>query len=439
MLTQNTLTQARKLKLRWFVALSSLPLLGVVTAFGISSPQTDYSSVNLKTVVQEIALPLDTQDTGSAPANASIATFWRNVYVQRGDTVAELLRRMNVEDLAATEYLGGNPAAVPLRQLRVGKAVQAETGSDGGLLALRFINNSGDQIVIEKTPGGFNTSTLPAQLEQRMFVRTGEITSTLFEATDEAGLPDATANQMVEIFGGDIDFHRDLRKGDKFTVIYEMTYSNGEPVSTGRIQAAEFINQGETFQVVHYQSDSKHSDYYTPDGKSVRKAFLRSPLEFSRVSSGFSLSRFHPVLGTWRAHKGVDYAAATGTKVKVTADGIVSFVGKQGGYGNVVMVNHQGRYTTVYGHLSRFASGLRRGQRLAQGEIIGYVGKTGLASGPHLHYEFKINGQQRDPLRVALPDAAPIVKVQLAAFQEATSGLIARLGLLRDVNLAKLD
>ena len=438
MLTQNTLTQERKFKLRWVVALSSLPLLGVVTAFGIS-PQTDQVTANLKMVAQGITLPLDAEDAGNSSASASTATFWRNVYVQRGDTVVELLRRMNIEDTAATEYLRSNRAAAPLRQLRIGKAVQAETDASGGLLTLRFLSNDGKQIVIEKTSGGFTTSTQSAELEERLFVRTGEITSTLFAATDEAGLPDAAANQMVEIFGGDIDFHRDLRKGDKFTVIYQMTYSNGEPLRTGRIQAAEFINRGQAYRVVFYQSDNNHSDYYTPDGKSVRKAFLRSPLEFSRVSSGFSLSRLHPVLGTWRSHKGVDYAAATGTKVKVTADGIISFVGKQGGYGNVVMVNHQGRYTTVYGHLSRFASGLRRGQRLAQGEIIGYVGKTGLASGPHLHYEFKINGQQRDPLRVALPDAAPIVKVQMDAFQEATSSLIARLGLLRDVNLASLD
>ncbi len=436
MLTQNSLTQAHKLKLRWFVALSTLPFLGVVTAFGIS-PQVDQFSAKTKIVVEEIALPIDLQE--GSEENTASANFWRNIHIQRGDTIAEILRRMNVEDSAAAQYLSSNPAAAPLRQLRVGKAVQAETNSEGALLALRFLDNNGSQIVIEKSAEGFNTSTLPAELEERLFMRTGEISTTLFAATDQAGLPDGAANQMVEIFGGDIDFHRDLRKGDKFTVVYQMTYSNGEPVRTGRIVAAEFINQGEAFRVVHYQADNTHSDYYTPDGKSVRKAFLRSPLEFSRVSSGFSLSRFHPVLGTWRAHKGVDYAASTGTKVKVTADGIVSFVGRQGGYGNVVIVNHQGRYTTVYGHLSRFAAGLRRGQRVAQGEIIGHVGMTGLASGPHLHYEFKINGQQRDPLRVALPDAAPIVKLQMAAFKEATSGLIARLGLLHDVNLARLD
>lgn len=438
MLTQNTMTQKRRSRLRWFVAFSSLPLLGVVTAFGIS-PQTDYVSANLKMVVEQIILPLETQVTGNDPANSSAATFWRNVYVQRGDTVTELLHRIGADDADASKFLSSNRAAASLRQLRVGKAVQAETDANGKLLSLHYLDNNNDQVVIERSRDNFNVSTLPAQLEQRVFMRTGEISSTLYTATDEAGVPDAIANQMVELFSGDIDFHRDLRKGDKFTVIYEMAYNNGELVQAGRIHSAEFVNEGKSYQAVFYQSDSKHGDYYTPEGKSVRKAFLRSPLEFSRVSSGFSLSRLHPILGTWRSHKGVDYAAPTGTKVRVTADGIVSFVGKQGGYGNVVMVNHQGRYTTVYGHLSRFASGLRRGQHVAQGETIGHVGSTGLASGPHLHYEFKIAGQQRDPLRVALPDAKPVPNAQLAAFQEAIRDPIARLGLLHNVNLAELD
>ena len=432
MLTQNSRTQERKLKLRWFVAMSSLPLLGVVTAFGIV-PQNEIIPTQPKTVVEAIALP------HNVPAAGSAATFWRSERVQRGDTVVELLRRLNVEDAAANEYLRNDHAAESFRKLGVGKAVQAETGADGSLLALRYLSNSDSQIVIEKSAGGFKTSTLSAQLEQRVFMRTGEIKSTLFAATDEAGLPEPAANQLAEIFAGDIDFHRDLRKGDKFTVVYEMIYSNGEPVRTGRIQAAEFINQGKSYRVVFFQDDSGHGGYYTPDGKSARKAFLRSPLEFSRISSGFSLSRLHPVLGTWRAHKGVDYAAPTGTKVKVTADGTVSFAGRQGGYGNVVMVDHQGRYTTVYGHLSRFASGMRRGQHVGQGEVIGYVGMTGLASGPHLHYEFKINGQQRDPLRVALPDATPISAQQRVAFQEATRSMIERLGLLSNVSLAKID
>ena len=435
MLTQNTLTQERKLKLRWFVALSSLPLLGVITAFGIM-PQTEIITSPQKTVVEEIAVPQ------IAPISSDTATYWRNDRVQRGDTVAELLRRMNVDDAIASEFLRKNQAAESFRHLAVGKTVRAETGADGSLLVLRYLNNSGNQVVIEKSSGnkaGFKVSVLPPQLEQRLIMRTGMIKTTLFDATDEAGLPDSTASQLAEIFGGDIDFHRDLRKGDKFSIAYEVTYSNGEPVRNGQIQAAEFINQGKAYRVVFFQTDSTHGDYYTPDGKSVRKAFLRSPVEFSRISSGFTSARFHPILQKWRAHKGVDYAAPMGTKVKVTADGTVQFVGKQGGYGNMILVNHQGRYSTVYGHLSRFANGLHRGEHVNQGEVIGYVGMTGWATGPHLHYEFRIDGQQTDPLRVALPNATPISASQKADFEEATRKLTDRLGLMSNTSVAKLD
>ena len=435
MLTQKTLTEERKLKLRWFVAMSSLPLLGVVTAFGIM-PQTEIISAPQKSVVEEISLPLVT------PVASNAATFWHNERVQRGDTVAELLRRMKVEDEAASKYLRQNQAAESFRHLAAGKTVQAQTGTDGSLLSLRYLNNNGSQVIVEKSAGnkvGFKSIILPPQLEQRLFMRTGVIKTTLFDATDEAGLPDATAGQLAEIFGGDIDFHRDLRKGDKFSVAYEVTYSNGEPVRSGRIQAAEFVNQGKAYRVVFFQTDGTHGDYYTPDGKSMRKAFLRSPVEFSRISSGFTSARFHPILQKWRAHKGVDYAAPTGTKVKVTADGTVSFVGQEGGYGNVIMVSHQGRYTTVYGHLSRFANGLHRGQHVAQGDVIGNVGMTGWATGPHLHYEFRIDGQQRDPLRVALPNATPISESQKAAFEEATHRLSDRLSLLSHTRLAQLD
>jgi len=437
MLNPNTLTREKKIKLRWFVALSSLPLLGVVTAFGIvPQPDTPYTSLTM--VTEEIVLSHDTQ-TVTDVTNSKAATYWRNERVQRGDTVTELLRRMQVDDPSASEYLRRDQATASFRQLATGKFVQAETNADGNLLTLRYLDNNGSQILIERRVGDFKTSIQPPLLEQRLLMRTGEISSTLFAATDAIGLPESTANQLAEIFGSNIDFHRDLRKGDKFSVVYEMDYNNGEPVRAGRIRAAEFVNQGKSYRVVYFKTDSSHGDYYTPDGKSIRKAFLRSPLEFSRISSGFSLSRFHPVLNTWRAHKGVDYAAALGTKVKVTADGTVSFVGKQGGYGNVVIVEHQSRHTTVYGHLSRFASGLRRGQRVGQGDIIGFVGMTGLATGPHLHYEFMVNSQHRDPLRATLPDAAPLDNTQKLAFQEATRSLTARLGVLRDTNLAKLD
>jgi murein DD-endopeptidase MepM/ murein hydrolase activator NlpD len=433
MLPQNTLSQAHKLKLRWFVTLSTVPLLSVVTAFGIM-PQTTFNSAEQKTIVENITLPSLAAETA-----ATTATFWRNERVQHGDTVAELLRRLSVEDSVASNYLLKDKAAASLRQLSVGKEVQSEIAADGSLLALRFLSNSGEQIVIEKNGDSFKTNTLPVQLEQRVFMRTGEIKSSLYAATDAAGLPDPVANQMADIFGGDIDFHHDLRKGDTFTVVYEVNYSNGEPVRSGRILSAEFVNQGHVFRTVYFQTSSTAGDYYTPDGKSMHKAFLRSPLEYSRISSSFSLSRFHPILNKWRAHKGVDFAAPMGAKVKVTSDGIVAMVGKQGGYGNVIMINHAGKYTTVYGHLSRFAAGLHRGQRVSQGDIIGYVGMTGLATGPHLHYEFKVDGTQRDPIRVALPDGAPISAVQKTAFNDATHELNEQLSMLRNTHLAKLD
>ena len=432
MLTQNLLNKERKTpegrkKLRWFITLSTMPLLGVVTAFGLV-PQSDLGLNSTRIAIEQIALPK------VAPSVNTIASFWRNERVQRGDTVVELLRRLNIEDVAASAYLRTASETASFRKLTVDREVQAETNTDGGLIALRYLSDDGAQVVIEKQGDGYTTRTLPAQLEKRLFVRTGEIKSSLYAATDAAGMPEAAANQLTEIFSGDIDFHHDLRKGDKFTVMYEMIYSNGTLVNTGRIQAAEFFNQGQTYRAIHFQDD-----YYTTEGKSVRKAFLRSPIAFSRVSSGFTKSRFHPVLNQWRAHKGVDFAAPIGTKVKATSDGVVSSFGKQGGYGNAIIINHQGRFTTVYGHLSGFAKGLRRGQRVAQGDVIGYVGMTGLTSGPHLHYEFKVDGQQRDPLRVALPDAKPIDGANKAAFQSAADSFVARLNLLRNTNLAKLD
>jgi murein DD-endopeptidase MepM/ murein hydrolase activator NlpD len=433
MLPQNTLSQAHKMKLRWFVTLSSLPLLGVVTAFGIM-PQSAFNFDGQKTVVQEITLPI-----AAEAVNTTTAAFWRNERVQRGDTVAELLRKLNIEDAAATDYLLKNKAAESLRHLAIGKEVQSEIAADGSLLALRYINNGGAQVIIERSGSSYKTNTLAVQLEKRVIMRTGEIKSSLYAATDAAGLSDPVANQMTDVFSGDIDFHHDLRKGDKFAVIYEMTYNNGEPVRSGRILAAEFINQGHAYRTVYFQTSSNAGNYYTQDGKNMQKAFLRSPLAYSRISSGFSSSRFHPILNKWRSHKGVDFAAAMGTPVKATADGVVTLIGQQHGYGNVVMLKHQGRYSTVYGHLSRFAKSLHKGQHVNQNEVIAYVGMTGLATGPHLHYEFKVDGMQHDPLRVALPDASPISAAQKTAFLSSTREWNERLAVLGSARLAKLD
>ncbi|MDD2685353.1 MAG: peptidoglycan DD-metalloendopeptidase family protein [Gallionella sp.] len=427
MLTQNLLSKERKMKLRWFVTLSTVPLLGVVTAFGLV-PQSEFNIDTNKLAVESVVLPKVT------PTTSSITSFWHSERVKRGDTVTDVLRRLGVADNAASSYLRTASAAESFRSLDGGSEVQAETDTNGNLVSLRYLDSSNAQVIIEKQGAEFTTRKLPAALEKRLFVRTGEVKTSLYAATDAAGLPEAAANQLIEIFNGDIDFHHDLKRGDKFTAVYEMTYSNGALVSTGRIQAAEFINQGQSYRAIYF-----NGDYYTPEGKSVRKAFLRSPIPFSRISSGFTTARFHPVLNKWRAHKGVDFAAPIGTAVRATSDGVVAFVGKQNGYGNVVMLSHQGRYTTVYGHLSRFAKGLRKGQRISQGEIIANVGMTGVTSGPHLHYEFKVDGVQRDPLRVAMPNAMPVSNSRKNEFDALADNFNSRLNLLRNTNLAKVD
>jgi len=432
MLTQNMLNQERKNKIRWFITLSTMPLLGVITAFGLV-PNDNLGLNAGKISLEQIALP------GTATTESVATTFWHTERAQRGDTVADMVQRLNIKDQAASDYLRTSIDAKSFRKLSAGKEVQAETDANGALISLRFLGEQGAQIIIKKQGNDFSTKTVAAQLEKRLFVRTGEIKTSLYAATDAAGMPESAANQLTEIFSGDVDFHHELKRGDKFTAVYEMTYSNGALVKAGQIQAAEFINQGNVYRAVRFQTDATHSDYYTPEGKSLKKAFLRAPIAFSRVSSGFTTARLHPVLNTWRAHKGVDFAAAIGTPVKATADGTVSFVGTQNGYGNVIMLKHQSNLSTVYGHLSRYAKGLRNGQRISQGDVIGYVGMTGLASGPHLHYEFRIGGVQRDPLRVALPNALPISGTNKASFKALADNFVAKLVQLRNTNLAKLD
>ena len=258
----------------------------------------------------------------------------------------------------------------------------------------------GQRWVMERSPQGYfveRLETLPLQVSTR--VGSGVIQSSLFAATDEANLPDAVAVQMAEVFGANIDFHRDLRKGDRFSVLYEVLELDGEALRTGRVLSTEFVNQGKRHQAFWFQEPgTREGGYFTADGVSLRRAYLASPLAFSRVTSGFKM-RFHPILQTWRAHLGVDYAAPTGTPVRVVGNGVVKFAGTQGGFGQVVMVQHGQNHTTVYAHLSRIL--VRQGQTLTQGQTLGHVGATGWATGPHLHFEFRVNGEHRDPLLMA--------------------------------------
>ena len=414
------------------LAVIVFPFIGVVAAFGIA-PDTITDPVATSRVVQEVNLP------AARLANGSEDAYWREERVQRGDTLAELLARLGADDPEAAQALRGERSARALYQLVPGRTMRARTSADGRLLELRY-HNGGNVLSVTRQDDSLAVGQEPVQLERRVLMNSGDIRSSLFAATDAAGLPDAVAIQVADIFSTDIDFHRDLRRGDRFSVVYEMFYDHGSPARAGRVLAAEFINVGRLYRAVWFQQADEQGGYYTPDGRNIRKAFLRSPLEFSRISSGFALSRFHPILRQWRAHKGIDYAAPTGTRVRATGDGVVEFAGRhQGGYGNLVVLRHQSKFTTWYGHLSGFAKGMRKGARVAQGETVGFVGATGLATGPHLHYEFRINDVHQNPLRVVLPAAPPIGPEQKAAFHAAATPLAQLLALLRNTHIARLD
>jgi len=417
----------------WPLLVAALPFFGVVAAFGIA-PDTVPEPVELQHVVENIALP------DSAPAMPEgTANFWREERIQRGDTVASVLARLSVNDPEAMGYLLQAKDVRSLYQLVPGRSIRAVTTRDGRLQSLAYVNTDGRRLSVARTDAGFTATEEIPQTEQWVMQSSGEIVSSLFGATDAAGIPDLVATQLAEIFSSDIDFHRDLRRGDRFSVIYEALAADGEFVGFGRVLAAEFVNQGRSFRAVFFRDDEGRNGYYTPDGKNMRKAFLRSPIEFSRVTSGFSNSRFHPVLKSWRAHKGIDYGASSGTRVRVTADGFVTFAGRKGGYGNVVTVRHPNGYTTLYAHLSGFAQGIRPGKRVVQSEVVGLVGSTGLATGPHLHYEFHVNGVHQNPMRLAMPPGPPINAQSRVAFEDNALPLFARLDMLRNTDLARLD
>jgi murein DD-endopeptidase MepM/ murein hydrolase activator NlpD len=393
---------------------------GAVAAFATIAPSGDAGMPPEATLRVE---PLEFQ----ARELESPAQFMREEQFQRGDTLSGFLDRLGIDDALVTR-LARAPA---LRTLRPGTYVLADVLADGTPQSLSYLTGRDTQMRILREGEGFRAVEEQAPLETRVMMKTSVVRSSLFAASDAAGIPDSIAMQLADIFGGDIDFYRDLRKGDRFTVVYELHHLAGRPVRAGRLLAAEFVNQGRTLRAVHFGSS-----YYAPDGRNLRKAFLRAPLEFSRVSSGFGM-RKHPIHSGWRAHKGIDYAAPMGTRVRAVGDAVVEYAGVKNGYGNVVMLRHNGQYSTVYAHLSRIA--VRRGARVAQNDTIGFVGQTGWATGPHLHYEFRVGGDARNPMSIAMPAASPVPSAQLSAFQAQTEALVARLELLANANVALLE
>ena len=344
-----------------------------------------------------------------------------DLLVKRGDTLEVLFRRngLSLTDLAAMVALPD--ASRALKLLKPGDRLEI-SHRDGQVLSLRRELDDIKLLSIARQDAGFAANMIERAVDIRTTAAHGEIRSSLFEAGSDAGISDRTTMDMAGIFEWDIDFIQDPREGDTFTVIYEELWRDGVKLRDGEIVAAEFVNQGKAFRAARFRDETGRAGYFTPEGRSVRKAFIRAPLNFSRISSNFNPSRRHPVLNTIRAHRGVDYAAPSGTPVRAAGEGKILFRGVQGGYGNTIILQHGGNITTLYGHLSRFGSA-RAGARVSQGDVIGYVGSSGLATGPHLHYEYRVNGAHRNPRTVTLPPADPIPAEQQVAFQAATEPL----------------
>ena len=403
-------------------------------AFGIAPMVPDASDLP-KRLVTEIVTPDRMQSQLDALAEHELQLY-RNDLTRSSDTADSLLKRLNVSDASAAAFLRTDPTARKLLEGRAGKMVRVQTDEAGALteLVARYAAPNPDQVATQfqrlrvlRIAGKLLALVETAPLAAQVRMGSGTIRSSLFAATDDARVPDAVATQLAEVFSTDIDFHRELRKGDTFSVVYETMTADGEPVpwgsSTGRVLAAEFVNNGRAYSAVWFKDGQGKGAYFGLDGQSKRRAFLSSPMEFSRVTSGFAM-RMHPILNTWKQHKGVDYGAPTGTPIRSVGVGVVEFAGHQNGYGNVIEIRHSNQRSTLYAHLSRID--VRQGQHVEQGARIGAVGSTGWATGPHLHFEVKVGGQQQDPMIMAKASEAvaltPSGKAEFAQLARSVKG-----------------
>lgn len=407
--SQDTVTTSRS----WVWYVSLLLLLGAGGALALAGLSPLSSSTQVKQLVESVnTLSLDPQI--QSLVNGDIRLY-RSDTSRSSDTVDSLLARMNVFDAQAADFLRTNPLIKSHLMGRAGRLLRAEMDDDKRLwrFTARWANDSNvsfQRLVIERHGQTFTAKLEDGELSRSVRMSSASIQSSLFAATDDARIPDSIAVQLAEIFSGDIDFHRALRVGDHFTVAYESLEADGEMLKSGKVLSAEFVNRGKSFQAMWFQENTAQpGGYYTLDGQSLRRTYLASPLAFSRVTSGFKM-RFHPILQTWRAHLGVDYASPIGTPVRAIGLGVVESAGNMGGYGNAVVLKHANGHSTVYAHLSQML--VKRGQSVTQGQIIGKVGETGWATGPHLHFEFRVNGKHQDPLLMARKSESVPVSAQ---------------------------
>jgi len=424
---------------KWvIVGFFSFPVLGAVVAIAgsVQNSPVDSALGNPDVVIEAVELNL---------ADQGVYTFDPLVAeerIRRGDTLVGLLERMGVNTAGLATFLGQDKTARSLVNLRAGRVLTVQQTADGDLQWLRYKSgideDSQESILIQKRNGQFVAKLESVNFEKQIVFRSGRIESSLFAAADKAGMPDSVAIQLTEIFGSDIDFHRELQKGDEFKVVYEDLTLEGRSARSGRVLAVEFVNNNKPYKAYWFApSGNRNAGYYNEEGRSLKKSFLRSPLAFSRISSGFTPRRFHPIQQRWKAHNGVDYAAPTGTPIMATASGTVKFSGWQNGYGNFVEIQHHSGYSTAYAHLSRFGKGVKVGQKVEQGDVIGYVGATGWATGPHLHYEFRVNRVPKNPLSITVAQAEPLDRNAFSEFKRVQLALDRRMELATAQRLAR--
>jgi murein DD-endopeptidase MepM/ murein hydrolase activator NlpD len=433
----------------WFILFASVGIFGVIF-FLISDiavatrgssllSQSQNTSASLKKVSlhDEVNLPLEIPSYDESAVDDSFAApdvNWKSVKVKKGDTLASIFSdlKLNPKELHKIVRLGQSTAK--LKRLIPGEELKFLI-VDNQLRELIYVIDDAQSLHVIKSGDTYTASDVEIELNKRIAYAAGKIESSLFIAAQEAGIPGAMTMELANIFGWDIDFVLDVKTGDRFSLIYEEYFLDGEKVKNGDILAAEFVNKGTKYRAVRYVDSDGNAAYYTPEGKNMRKRFLRTPVDFKRISSKFG-KRYHPILNRLRQHNGVDYAASMGTPIKTVGDGKVAFMGKKGGYGNTIIIQHAGRYSTLYAHMKGFKRGLKKGSRVKQGDVVGYVGSSGLATGPHLHYEFRINGIHRNPLTVKLPDAKPITAKYRTDFKLNTQGYLTLLDTLRRTSVA---
>lgn len=421
--------------------LVSLGLFATAGALAVVQPTEKPEVLTARSVLPLPEIEVVSDTAASDP-------FISETIIQRGDTLAALLQRLHVQEAGLQAFLVQEPAARSIYKLYPGRVVRAALDHEGRLVSLRYdhtpgVRDQGEYLSrwLEITPdgeGGFNAVEQEQAADTHIRIAEGEITSSLFGATDAAGIPDNITFQMVEVLNSKIDFMKDIRKGDRFRLVYE-TYSNdGREVGSGRVLAVEFLNKGKTYDAVWFAPESASGGYYDFEGRSLKGAFLRNALKFSRISSTFG-GRRHPVHGGFRQHKGVDYAAPSGTPIHATASGTIKFAGWQRGYGNTIIIEHHNNITTLYAHQKGFAKGIKKGVKISQGDHIGYVGSTGWSTGPHLHYEFRVKNKPVDPLSVDLPVARTLNPAERKQFDTAIAQYRDHIQLLRGTAIVTAD